>query len=256
VDGGSSLLAAADGKYGRITLNNISCQQRTTGSATWLKTYWNCAHLDTTDADELLVPTAINGLPAGFIATLSNNDTDVYIMSIGGDYNYFFQPASWIPNTVGTSNAAKKIAAVFEITGSGVDYRPYLRGNIMHELGHLIDQYNGILSKQVGFTGPDSTDIGNMTAQTCATVFSHPAFCAAYPTALNAWDTYNQAFIGGQDVDYELFAASFQMCSGFRLHNADWDHVQRTPTPATGYLGNVWTYQNGFWSGGCRVLAP
>lgn len=260
VDGGKNV--AANAFDGSISINGTICQQWKTKAGgtvgTDLPRYWNCAHPDNQTADELLVPPAIAGLPQSFLTTLKG--ASLYVFSDSNGYNNFFAtfgttfqiPAGILGNTPSTG---LDIAAVVESTGSGVDYGPYLRGNLMHEVAHRIDFDSATQpSGTVAFRNAETATIAAMTgtwpnppSPTCQQVYGNTSpLCAQFPNS-SPWAIFQSTFIGGQDQHLEMFADAFQNCSNYELFSVSENNAQQSI-----YMKDVWTYMNTtFWPGGC-----
>lgn len=268
VDGGQNLLGSAENDFGRITLNSVACQQRTTGqTSSWPKAYWNCANPDgslTTDGD---MRDAVVGLPSSFKTTLgdTNNNAQLYIMLDGSKFNNYFQPSTWIGTPVGynlPSDYEHGVAVVFETTLSGVDYTPYLRANIMHEIAHLLDEY--ITPHPISTTAWTSKrdltkddmegDWPSPQNPTCMDVFNFQPLCDL-PKYQNTdpWQILQSEFMGGQNLDQELFAFAFQNCSGYQVENSGVTTAKGlNNAERSTYMRDVYDYMNvTFWPGGC-----
>ncbi len=270
VDGSPTL--GANDSMGVISLNGITCKQWKTAAGTVgtnLPRYWNCANLVPT-ANEAVVPGAVAGLPASFLSTMSS--ASLYIFANSAAYNSYFAtagsaytiPAGILGNTPTGTNL--NIAAVFESTGSGVDYTPYLRGNLMHEIGHRID-YNSVVqpsgtvafntaanNTQAALTGTWPTG-GNVP--TCLDVFNSPGMCSGFPNT-NPWDIYFTRFMGSQTRNPELFSKGFQNCSGFlTLDVQDNTALQSVYMKGDAANPRLYYYMNTtFWPGGCPRIEP
>ena len=252
VDGGTSLLSSSEADYGRIKLNNVTCQQRTTGLSSGTKTYWNCANPTGSTADETAMRTAIAGLPSSFRTTLGANSVGFYVFSINTDYNIFYGDA--IPPVVGNSNSGRKLAMVFESTGSGINYAPYLPGNMMHEIGHLLNAYTnptptGTTAWSTKKSATETAMRGtwpNPQSPTCLQVYNDAAVCNAQPNK-SPYQILLDVYIGGQDENLEIFAFAFQNCSGHMVQNNGLNNAERSI-----YMRDVFDYMNvTFWPGGC-----
>jgi hypothetical protein len=258
VDAGSNALVAT--KAGTIALNGVTCGQWKTGTGTgstsWPKTYWNCAHA-VPEAYETAVPNAVLGLPASFRSTLGTQEVPMYIFDFGASYESYFKGASY-GGGLGVSDFTIPYAVIFEYV-TGTDVTAYLPGNMMHELGHHIDNYTTptIASAAPAFVTAVNSTISAMTGTwpsppnpTCAQVFGTSpeatSLCANWAPN-NPWDTFRGALIDPQDVYQEMFANYFQVCSGYSSSIP----VKQTSLKST-YANSLRNYfHTVFWPGGC-----
>lgn len=231
VDGGSSLLSSSEQNFGRISINGVTCQQRTISNS-YPKTYWNCTNPNSSSANEQIARGSVAGLP--YLTTLDNNNVQLYIMDSNWAFNNFFQPTTTIPGVIGynlpSTYASGGLAVVFEQTGSVIDYSPYYSANFAHEIGHLIDAYASWPSQVPAgtFQTAVASDKINMILATCMDVFNDSGFCAAHSSDPHPWYTFEQRYISPQDFNAEMFAYAFQTCSGFAPESALLDHVETT----------------------------
>ncbi len=211
-------------------------------------------------AEEALVPQAIGALPAAFLSTLQN--ASLYIFADVAGYNNYFSatgtPFALPPGLLGsTPNSFLDIAAIFETTGSGVNYLPYLRGNMMHEIAHRLDLDTisaGLPSSAPAFINAANATQSAMTgtwpapaSPSCQQVFGATSpLCNPVPV-ISPWNQYSNVFIAGQDRNKELFADAFQNCSNQELQS-----VSKNNALQSIYKKDLWTYMNtSFWPGGC-----
>ncbi len=145
VSGGDSLLSAAENDFGRITLNGIVCQQRTTGQNSWPKAYWNCMTPDASTPNERLMHVAAEKLHGTMKGNLDTLNVQIYIMR---DINAFtkFHAVAGPADTVGVrgwSEIGLKVSSVFnrELYPDGnVNVSNFYTGTIVHELAHQLDE--------------------------------------------------------------------------------------------------------------------
>lgn len=252
VDGGLALGTAGFG--GSIQINGITCQQWKVATGTNIPKFWSCSSPTSVTA----VPAAIATIPAGLKTSI--NGLSTYVFYNSGEYNTFFATvggAFEVPTGIlgNTALAPLNLAAVFVSTGSAVDYTPYLPGNMMHEIGHLLD--NNIVptpSASTAFRNAETATVNALTGlwpgvqtPTCVQVYGNvPNLCAGYAN-INPWDIFSSRYIGGQNQHREMFADAFQNCSGYTLLDANENTAQQSI-----YMKDVWTYMNTtFWTGGC-----
>lgn len=265
VDGGNSLRTAAENDFGRMTLNNKICQQRTTGQTTWPITYWNCANPDVSSIKESTLPSAPISLPSTFKTALTG--TNIFIFTKAADFNSFFVPLTTLGlEPQGYSIASLKRASVFEQKGAGgTDISGFLKGALMHEAGHLVNAANGNPQGGATFIAAYTADMNNMKGNypalpqspTCMQVFNDNPFCMAHALDANPWVSMASAYIGGQPVDSEMFAFAFQTCSSYSIFDLPLDNVEftnryTTVAPNLGYMSNVNVWMNTYWPGGCH----
>ena len=103
VDGGSSLLNTDEGDYGRITLNGVTCQRRTTNVSDFL-VYANCVTTGTSsDLDKAPASVANSAL-----ATRSGTDTRIHlhVFNTRADYQSYFSHSSTLPGAGETWEAS------------------------------------------------------------------------------------------------------------------------------------------------------
>ncbi len=261
VGGGTTL--SAGGLDGRMKLNNITCQQYRIG-ASWPNAYWNCANPDSQTTRETSLKDGVTVLPPTFKTSLSG--TNIYIFTKAADYNTFFAPMTTVGiEARGYSISSKKLAMVFEQKGSaGDDITLFLKGALNHEMGHLVNAFNGNPQGTAGFISAYTADMNNMKGNyptlpqspTCMQVFNEMNFCNNRSADGNPWITLSAVYIGTQPVDSEMFAFAFQTCSGFTvydlpLNNAEFTNRYNISPPNLGYMANVNTWMNGYWPGGC-----
>lgn len=263
VEGASTQLATAENDFGRVTINGVICQQRTTGQAAWPSTYWNCAHPDASNVKESSLKDALIALPATFQGLLS--DVDVYVMANSAAYNSYFNSTLSV-EAQGVSTSGQKRAAVFEAKGTGpIDISGFLKGALMHEMGHLVNAYDGNPQGGAGFIAAYTADKTNMIgnyptapqAPTCMQVFNNNGFCTAHSADANPWITFKTAFIGTQPEDSEMFAFAFQTCSSYSIFDDPLDYAEFTNqynmvAPNLGYMSNINNWMNTYWPGGCH----
>lgn len=252
VDGGQMLPANNTGG-GSISLNGVVCQQWKVGTGTTIPKFWSCA----TPASSTAVPAALDSIPAGLKNNIAGLSTLVFANA--ANYNTYFSTSGGfsIPGGVlgNTPVAGLNHSAVFVSTGSATDYTPYLPGNMMHEVAHLLDR--NIAPKPsavVAFRNAEAATIAAMVGQwpgvqtpTCVQVYGNvPNLCAGFPNT-SPWDIFLTRYAGGQDTHLEMFADAFQNCSGQVLFDANENTAQQSI-----YMKDVWTYMNtSFWTGGC-----
>lgn len=246
--------AAAGTFYGRIKSNNVTCRQYKTQYQTWPKTYWDCDNPEQVSSREQAAIDAAGGLQAdamSFSTTLDTNDAQIYIFNEPANMNTFMAD-SVAGNANGVSEDSLKYSAIFR-TVSGDDVSNWFEGNLMHEIGHLLDAYSGNPSQTLPFSGgatpnpagDSEMDQAAMATASCAQVFNNPSFCSGFA---NPWDTFSSKFIQGQDVNEEMFTFAFQECSGFNVEDPELNFAE-----ASVYMSNVKGFMNStFWPGGCR----
>jgi hypothetical protein len=257
VDAGSNAVVAT--KAGTIALNGVTCGQWKTGTGTgstsWPKTYWNCAHA-IPESYETAVPNAVLGIPSSLRNTLGIHEVPIYIFGLETDFNSFFKPGVASSGALGISDFTIPYAAVWEyVTGQNVT--AYLPGNVMHELGHLTDAYTvPIASTQPGFVTATNSTISAMTGTwpmiqvpTCSQVYgSSPesvALCTNNPSR-NPWEIFTD-YLGGQNTNTEMFANYFQACSGYPN-----SIIPKQAALKSTYMSSLRTYFNStIWPGGC-----
>jgi hypothetical protein len=247
---------------GTISLNGVSCGQwkagTGNGNTTWPFSYWDCANSTPSSHDTLVAP-AVTGLPASFKTTLGAHNVATYILTNDANYNSFFSPTTPLTTAISISDISINVAAVFET--QGVDQSSYLRGNMMHELGHFLDNYNSpTASGTPAFVSAVTSARNAMTgtwpatpSPTCSQVYGTSALavslCNGYPTT-NPWQIYLTTYIQAQSLNAESFAYAFQNCSSFP--------VQSTPLVAayqSSFMMSLYTYMNGtFWPSGCPLV--
>lgn len=145
VDGGNSLLSADENNFGRISMNGVTCQQRTTGISTWPKAYWNCVDVDTSSANDKKMPNAAKKLHSTMKSALGTEQVHIYVMNDILAYNAFFRVAgpSSTEGIAGYSYTDLKVSAAFkwELYGTGnKNTSSYYSGTIIHELAHQLDE--------------------------------------------------------------------------------------------------------------------
>jgi hypothetical protein len=259
VDAGSNALVAT--QAGTIALNGVTCNQWKTGTGTgstsWPMTYWNCAHA-VSQPYEIAVSDALLGLPSSFKTKIGIQEVPVYIFDTGANFDSYFISGVTIGNPLGISNIAIKYIAVFE-TVLGVDYTAFMQGHIMHEVGHLIDNYTTPLpSLSTAFATAQGETISLMTGTwpdpkipSCALVYGSSAdansLCAFY-NLNNPWQVFQLAFIQSLAAqNAEMFAYGFQNCSGYPLSNNAANEAQQSI-----FMKDIWDYMNSvIWPGGC-----
>lgn len=264
VDGGDSLLSAAENDFGVVTLNNVECQQRTTGQGTWPKSYWNCANQSGSTDEEKSIESAMIDLPSDFKNTLgSNGGTSIYVFPIVDTNNNFFYNYDVGPNRInGIATPEARRAVVFNSRHNGSatdDISDYLRGHLMHEIGHLIDAYNGYPSQVLAGTFPAAvasdetafTGTQNPQNPTCMQVFNDNIFCGYHSNDPHPWYTLKAAFINPQNVNSEMFAFGFQSCSGFGPFDGPLDNAEALMVNTNEYFNGNPKGTNAYWPGGC-----
>ncbi|MGD9684127.1 MAG: hypothetical protein AB7W16_23420 [Candidatus Obscuribacterales bacterium] len=257
VDGGQDLLGSSENDFGRITLNSIACQQRTTGqTSSWPKAYWNCANPDGSVTGDGDMRDAVVGLPSSFKTTLGNHNVQLYIMDIGWDFDNFFMPTDTITTPIGYSLPSEYeagVAVIFEATVS-IDESDYKPGNMMHEVGHLLNAYmspaptstmdwaiaKGLTEIDMKGTWPSPQ------YPTCTQVFNSPAICNTYPN-ISPWEILKQNYIKSQSETLEVFAYAFQECSGHNVESPGLNNAEEST-----YMRDVRDYIDlNVWPGGC-----
>ncbi len=144
VDGGANVAAAFNGS---ISLNGILCQQRkTTETARWPKTYWNCVRPD--PAVESSLDKAIgNVLITKLTATARNAvGTRIYVYEFAdfASYQGFF--SKFPPDQVAgaTFMATGTTPNIYSaVTAPLARTEPTLREITVHEIGHALDLLKG-----------------------------------------------------------------------------------------------------------------
>lgn len=258
VDGGNNLLNASEIDFGKITVNGVLCQQRTTGESSWPKSYWNCAHPLGSTQNEGFLRNAIVALPNNVQAVFENPDVQVYVMKDRTDFNRFFG-SSGGPSF---GSSVYDVAAAFNEDSQQNDISAFLPGIIMHELGHHYDlRTSPQPSQQVGAgTFGEAVDsvmsalVGNFPtipqSPSCIDIFMDGTFCAPPPghgEDDHPWRTLVDVYIGSQDINEEMFAFAFQTCSGHFGPTQPLNNAERTPEMRPTYL---WIQSN-VWGGSC-----
>lgn len=143
VDGGDSLKGTAESDFGRITLNNTQCQQRTT-ALTWPVTFWNCDHPDGSTAADQSAYKAAEKLHVSMSTGLSNQGVHIYIFTNVNKFKDFHGVGPLDTSGVsGYSDVNLKVSATFrfELYSSGdKNISSFHSGTIIHELGHQLDE--------------------------------------------------------------------------------------------------------------------
>lgn len=134
----------------------------------------------------------------------------------------------------------------------------------MHELGHDVDYYTSPTPSGVAaFVTAANNAINAMTGQwpntqspTCAQVYGTAAgsICIGGNLSISPWQIYLNMYIQTQPLFGELFADSFQNCSGYVLAPpfAGQDAAEQST-----YMMSLWTYMNAsIWTGGCPRREP
>jgi hypothetical protein len=152
VDGGSSLLSSSENDYGYISLNDVICQQRTSGQATWPQAYWNCVNPSSSTAqDQVPVDLAKTSTFNGVRSLYTSNGVNLYVFPDNTAFNDFFNKSA--PALVGGVTSQ-------QYPGGTISVAPWLTGAIgsntvitysanqlkevtAHELGHASDISHG-----------------------------------------------------------------------------------------------------------------
>ena len=252
--------AGATAFGGFISINNVQCQQYPVGAGGATKPkFWGCLNPQTATS----VPAAINAIPAALLANIQGLST--YVFASIDDYNSFFKTSGGdlvtgglgVTTPVGKTNTS----SVFVSTGSGVDYTPYLNGNMMHEIGHLLDQNmavtpSGTAAFQTAATNTINALKGtwpNPKNPTCQQVFGNTSpLCVPAPN-ISPWQQFLNIFIATQNPNKELFADGFQNCSNTDLYSVSENNALRSSyMKGTALNPALWIYMNTtFWPGGC-----
>jgi len=245
---------------GTVSLNGVSCIQWKTGTGTgstsWPKAYWNCAHA-VPESYETAVPNAVLGIPVSFRNLLGTHEVPMYIFQFTTNFESFFKGET-AENVLGTSSITTPYAVIFEYSG-GDNFTSALPASMMHELGHLVDAFtippfaSDVTAYQTALNSTISAMTGSWpTPQvpTCAQVFGTSpdanALCATH-TAENPWEIFSGQFNGGQDTYREMFANAFQVCSGYPGYL-----VTKEAALRSSYASSLRNYFNTvFWPGGC-----
>lgn len=255
VDGGDSLVIGAGNDFGRIRMNSITCQQRTTGQGDWPYAYWNCANPDESLQVELDMVTAVVGLPNGtgqFRQTLGAHNPQLYVMTSGYDWlGYFGEDIGQPIGFTNTTDFETYVSVVFEFTES-TDQSNFLPGNMMHEIAHLLDAYtnttatNGWTTKSAMTESDLKGTWPNPQSPTCMQVFNNQNLCNAYANT-SPWAILNQQYMGGQPAQLELFAFAFQNCSGYPVYAAPLNTAEQST-----YMRDIYDFMDQtYWPGGC-----
>lgn len=258
VDGGASIqMSDFDGS---ISHDGITCQQYPLSTSTANQPrFWSCLNPVT----PTLVPAAINAIPTGLQAKIKGLHT--YVFPVYSNYNTFFKTVGVFVVPAGALGVTApkvplNVSAVWVSSGSPVDYTTYLRGNMMHEIGHLLDQnISPTPSAVAAFRTAEQATITAMTGTpnpqtpTCQDVYGvNSQRC---PSADTPWKIFQDNYIRVQDQHKEMFADAFQNCSNpddgnggpNQLFDVSENHAQQSI-----YMKDIWTYFNlHFWTGGC-----
>jgi hypothetical protein len=148
VDGGDSIRAVPESDFGMIKLNGQACQQRTTGEASWPKTYWNCQHPDmaSTTSDKRIYGGAAK-LHATTKSALNTAKIQIYIMRDPDAFKDFHGvgPAN-THGIYGYSYEALRVSAVFfqllTDTTPDTTVSALYSGTIIHEMSHQLNYWS------------------------------------------------------------------------------------------------------------------
>jgi hypothetical protein len=256
VDGAGAGAANFDGS---IALNGVTCQQYPVGAGgANVPKFWGCLNPQSATA----VPAAIATIPGALLTNIQGLST--YVFATIDDYNNFFSTAGTDHVTGGlgvTAPVAKNNTSAIWVSTATHDYTANLPGNMMHEIGHLLD--NNMLvggahpSATASFRNAEALTVAAMTGQwadvppvqspTCVQVFGAvPNLCAGFPNT-SPWNIFKSRYIGGQNEFLEMFAQAFANCSNYPVFDANENTAQQSI-----YMKDVWTYMNTmFWTGGC-----
>jgi hypothetical protein len=175
VDAGKAApLATQDGT---IALNGVTCGQWKIGvgapNNAWPLTYWDCANPTAPTQNESNVGVKVSLLPATFKNTLGGQKVNLYVMNKASDFDLFFQPDPSIGNVYGAEITSLNLAVVFDKILNGADVSLYAKGDMMHELAHLIDAYTNFPSQNnKTFTAASKSDQTYLAGQTCMKIVS------------------------------------------------------------------------------------
>lgn len=147
VDGGSSVLSTSEGDYGRITLNDVTCQRRATNVSDF-PVYANCV---TTGASSDL-DKAPASIANSALATRTGTNTRIHlsVFDSRADYQYYYQvftnPAPGSGETWPAIGTTPNIySSVWEKNPQ--DGNPFsentLKETTLHEVGHAFDHLIG-----------------------------------------------------------------------------------------------------------------
>lgn len=234
VDGGVTSLNSAENDFGRITINDVACNQFTTGqSATWPKTYWNCIHPDESSSTDMFMPAAAQKLHTTMKTGLLGQGVQIYLMEDIEKFKTFHRvpgPTD-TEGVAGYSDISRKVSAAFrwEIYSSGnKNVSSFYSGTIIHEVGHQLDEnvwgiassnnatwltaHNGATTAfDAGFPGTCATKVD---ADRTDPSVGLPAICALFdgvgePLLSNSQGLHNHG--GGWFLSKsERFARSFE----------------------------------------------
>lgn len=144
VDGGNSLRTVAENDFGRITLNNTPCQQRTTGTTSWPITYWNCVSPDGSTTNEQSAYQAAQKLHVNMKTGLNTQKVQMYLFNDVTKFTAFHGVGPQDTTGVsGYSDLNLKVSGAFKFelySNGNTNISPYYSGTMIHELGHQLDE--------------------------------------------------------------------------------------------------------------------
>lgn len=166
VDGGASAgIADFDGK---ITLNNVACQQWKTNNGsgsprtTWPLTYWNCITTGTPSSPG--TPSSLDTAPGELAgstvfdnlrATFNGEPVHLYNFADDTDYQVFFYffalPANSVGYTQGLGSGSDLYSAIFRTGTVGTYAVQNAKELTAHELGHAVNIINSNQSTDTTF---------------------------------------------------------------------------------------------------------
>ena len=159
------------------------------------------------------------------------------------------------------TDTQKPFSAVFQQTGSGVDYSPFVRGNMMHEIGHLVDHFTSPRPSASGawttaLNSTRSAMLGSWPgtqSPTCMQVFNQTPFVCGPNPNKSPYQILTDIFIQGQNEEQEVFAIAFQNCSGYEQENLGGSgHLGLQNASRSTYMRSVYNYMDQvFWPTGC-----
>lgn len=259
VNGGNSLRSAAENDFGRIKLNTITCQQRTTGQTTWPVAYWNCAHPDGSDLDETNVRDAIKAIPFKTLLTNGSTPYNPYIFDKASDAISFFSDSGYpTVGVLGVHRGALLTVSVWRQMDRGdgtfADVSDFMRGAAMHEIGHAVDSLSASPSQIAPFSTASASDQASIAATACTTVFggggfNATVFCNTNAGFGNSWQILSGVFIKQQNVNSEMFAFGFQRCSGWPVYFQELVNAETHMTEVYKFFDGNPSGTNAFWPG-------
>ncbi len=153
VKGADALVGQNEADWGRITINGVTCQQRTIlNSTVWPRTYWNCVNPDQTipgSVDDAVPAIAASSRYANLRSQFSSSShlVRIHVFANSSAYNQFFaepSPVGSLSGGVTFKGANNNIYSnPFEFGsngGYGVNYTAAQMQEVTsHELGHAFD---------------------------------------------------------------------------------------------------------------------